>query len=64
MQFAPWQISGALPQVWTGGLQGTIPAGGLLAPNHIFIRGAQPDAPPSMYIHSPQNNIQHTSKYH
>lgn len=63
MQFAPWQISGALPQVWAGGLQaGTLPAGGLLAPNPIFIRGPQPDAPPSMFIqHSPQNNVQHTS---
>ncbi|KAF9419790.1 hypothetical protein HW555_003789 [Spodoptera exigua] len=63
MQFAPWQISGALPQVWAGGLQaGTLPAGGLLAPNPIFIRGTQPDAPPSMFIqHSPQNNVQHTS---
>ncbi|XP_072931036.1 uncharacterized protein [Epargyreus clarus] len=64
MQFAPWQISGALPQVWAaGGLQaGTIPAGGLLAPNPIFIRGSQPDAPPSMFIqHSPQNNVQHAS---
>lgn len=66
MQFAPWQISGALPQVWTGGLQaGTLPAGGLLAPNPIFIRGTQPDAQPSMFIqHSPQNNLQHNSKYH
>ncbi|KAG6452160.1 hypothetical protein O3G_MSEX007513 [Manduca sexta] len=63
MQFAPWQISGALPQVWAGGLQaGTLPAGGLIAPNPIFIRGTQPDAPPSMFIqHSPQNNIQHNN---
>ncbi|KPJ06341.1 hypothetical protein RR48_14080 [Papilio machaon] len=63
MQFAPWQISGALPQVWTGGLQaGTLPAGGLLAPNPIFIRGTQPDAAPSMFIqHSPQNNVQHNN---
>ena len=61
MQFAPW-LSGAIPQVWAGGLQaGTLPAGGLLAPNPIFIRGTQPDAPPSMFIqHSPQN-VQHTS---
>ncbi|XP_050361204.1 polyhomeotic-proximal chromatin protein-like isoform X4 [Nymphalis io] len=63
MQFAPWQISGALPQVWAGGLQaGTLPAGGLLAPNPIFIRGTQPDSQPSMFIqHSPQNNLQHTN---
>ncbi|VVC86215.1 unnamed protein product [Leptidea sinapis] len=62
MQFAPWQISGAIPQVWTGGLQaGPLPAGGLLAPNPIFIRGTQPEAPPSMFIqHSPQN-VQHTN---
>ncbi|NP_001188364.1 polyhomeotic [Bombyx mori] len=63
MQFAPWQISGALPQVWAGGLQaGTLPAGGLLTPNPIFIRGTQPDAPPSMFIqHSPQNTVHHNS---
>ncbi|XP_060809385.1 polyhomeotic-proximal chromatin protein isoform X5 [Amyelois transitella] len=63
MQFAPWQISGALPQVWAGGLQaGTLPAGGLIANNPIFIRGTQPDAQPSMFIqHSPQNNVQHTN---
>ncbi|CAH2264293.1 jg18840, partial [Pararge aegeria aegeria] len=63
MQFAPWQISGALPQVWAGGLQaGTLPAGGLLTPNPIFIRGTQPDAQTSMFIqHSPQNNVQHNN---
>ncbi|GBP93643.1 Polyhomeotic-proximal chromatin protein [Eumeta japonica] len=63
MQFAPWQISGALPHVWTGGLQtGALPAGGLLAPNPIFIRGVQPETQPSMFIqHSPQNSVQHNN---
>ncbi|KAL4704573.1 hypothetical protein ACJJTC_017828 [Scirpophaga incertulas] len=62
MQFAPWQLSGAIPQVWTGGIPGPLPAGGLLAPNPIFIRGTQPDAGGSMFIqHSPQNAVQHNA---
>lgn len=53
VQFAPWQLSGAIPQVWASGIQ----TSQLLAPNPIFIRGAsQPDGTPQgMFIqHSPQ----------
>nr|CAI5821362.1 unnamed protein product [Callosobruchus analis] len=55
MQFAaPWQFANGLQQVWTtNGLQSQALQ---LAPNPIFIRGAQADGTPgpSMFIQNPQ----------
>lgn len=63
MQFAPWQFSGPLPQVWTTGVQSQF------LQNPIFIRGTQPDGTSGMFIqHNPQATAttiqtQHNRKY-